>query len=86
MNDLAHEPTEVDASFGVDGRVSPLAFSWRGTRLDVLEVGRSWRDADHRRITHVLVRTVDGSRLELRFDGGTLRWTVARIVDVRVFA
>jgi hypothetical protein len=58
---LGDEVVTVEAHFLPDGKVQPIAFTWRGRRWSVTGVGRQWDDADGK---HVLVMS-DGSRFEL---------------------
>ena len=42
------EATEVEARFGVDGRINVLSFTWRGRKLPVVSEGRQWGADDAR--------------------------------------
>ena len=69
------EPTAVDARFDTDGTVRPRRFIWKGTRLDVSDVGRQWIDEEGR---HVLVMVGGRRTFELVLRRDSLIWWVVR--------
>ncbi len=72
---MSFETVEVEATYSVDGWPRPSAVLWRGDLLDVIDVGRRWKELDG---IHVLARLVDGRVLELHTNGA--RWW-ARVVS-----
>ena len=67
------EPTTVEACFSVEGQVSPRHFTWRGSKLAVEGVGRSWLEEGKRCFS---VLAAGGRVFELQLDEETLRWYV----------
>ncbi len=67
--------TEVIASFTADGWPVPAQVRWKGAYLDVINVGRRWRESDG---IHVLVLVSGGIVFELHTNGSLWR---ARIVS-----
>src|SRR5690606_22722673 len=51
------EPASVEATWTPDGWPVPSRLTWRGELLDVVDVGRRWKDDDG---LHLLARVVDG--------------------------
>jgi PncC family amidohydrolase len=75
-----HVGTAVDATFGPDGLIRPLAFLWNGRSQKVSDLGRQWeRDGVH----HFLVMTPDNRVWELSFMPATLEWTVEAKSEAR---
>ena len=69
------EPTAVDARFDADGAVRVRRFTWKGTHLDVSDVGRQWVDEDGR---HVLVMVGGRRTFELDLRRDSLIWWIVR--------
>ena len=67
--------TEVSAVFTSDGWPVPSQVRWEGAYLDVLNVGRRWREDDG---IHVLALVTDGRVFELHTNGSLWR---ARVVS-----
>ena len=75
----ASDESAVDARFGSHGRITPLAFEWRGQRLTVAQLGRMWSTGQGERLVqHYLVSTPGEAVFELAFERSTLRWHVLR--------
>lgn len=70
-------PVAVEACFGVDGTITPLALEWQGQRLRISDVGRSWTAADGQHRCWLVMIAARGT-LELCLDTTTLRWRVTR--------
>lgn len=67
--------TEVTARFTPDGWPVPSRVRWEGDWLDVIDVGRRWRESDG---THVLTLVTGGRVFELHTNGTLWR---ARVVS-----
>lgn len=73
------EPTEVEARIDTDGVPVPHAFTWRGRRLAVTDLGRRWeKEGDDGLVRHLLVMVTGGDRFELVQHVGSGRWRVVR--------
>ena len=73
------EANAVDARFDPNGRITPLAFEWRGQRLTVAQLGRMWSTGQGERLVqHYLVSAPGEAVFELAFEQSTLRWRVLR--------
>jgi PncC family amidohydrolase len=68
--------TRVDARVDSEGRISPVAFTWRGERLEVRDVGRRWQEGPEE---CCLVMTPSDAVFELRFDPDEGRWRARQI-------
>jgi hypothetical protein len=68
-----HEPTQVEAQFNSDGTITLFSFSWQGSQLPVLSMGREWPAAAGR---HFLVTTTEKRVFELVFEPTNLAWHV----------
>jgi hypothetical protein len=71
---LPLEATEVEARFGVDGRITVLSFTWRGRRRPVVSHGRQWGAEDG---FHFLVMTTGEQVVELLFVPLSGLWHIA---------
>jgi hypothetical protein len=70
------EPAEVEARFGVDGKITVLSFTWRGRRLPATSMGREWEtEAGH----HFLVMTTSERVFELVYESASARWLAAPV-------
>ena len=69
------EPTEVEARFGEDGKITVLSFSWRGCKLPVLGAGRQWGAEDG---FHFLVMTTGERVFELVYHSVSSLWHVVK--------
>ena len=77
------DPTEVEARFGEDGKITVLSFAWRGRRLPVTSMGREWEtEAGH----HFLVMTTGERVFELIYHSASGLWHVASAPEQRVVA
>ena len=77
------DPTEVEARFGEDGKITLLSFTWRGRRLPVTSMGREWEtEAGH----HFLVMTTGERIFELIYHSTSGLWRVASAPEQRVVA
>jgi hypothetical protein len=72
---FGNEVVTVEAHLLPNGKVQPIAFTWRGRRWQVSGLGRQWDDADGR---HVLVTTPDQSRFELCLASDQGSWQLLR--------
>jgi hypothetical protein len=73
------EPTEVEAWIDAGGAPTPRAFTWRGRRLAITDLGRRWEEeGDDGLVRHFLVMVASGDRFELIQHAGTGRWRVVR--------
>ena len=77
------EPTEVEARFGADGKITVLFFTWRGRRLPVTGEGRAWGADDG---FHFLVMTTGERIFELVYHPTSSLWHVAHASEARVIA
>jgi PncC family amidohydrolase len=75
-----HVSTSVDATFGPDGLIRPLAFVWNGRSHKVSDLGRQWEEGATR---YFLVMTPDNRVWQLSFVPATLQWTVEAKSEVR---
>jgi hypothetical protein len=76
------EESAVDAHFDVTGKITPRRFTWRGSTLSVEGVGRQWKEGD----VWCFMVMAGGRPFELRMDGRTLRWWIARAPAARLAA
>ncbi len=70
------EPIEVTANFNGQGVITPLHFTWKGSRFRVESTGRRWQD-DHGQ--HMLVMVASGQIYELTFKTHEARWYIGRV-------
>ena len=73
-----NEPTEVEARFGTDGRVTVLSFTWRGRKLPITSEGRQWGAEDG---FHYLVMTTGERVFELAYEPLSGLWQVVRMPE-----
>ena len=74
------DPTEVEARFSEDGKITVLSFTWRGRRLPVTSMGREWGADDG---FHFLVMTTGERIFELIYHSASGLWHVARAPEQR---
>jgi hypothetical protein len=72
---MKYHVTEVIASFTPNGWPVPARVRWENATLDVVDVGRRWRESDG---VHVLALVTDGRVFELHTNGSLWR---ARVVS-----
>ena len=60
MYNLRMEPIEVEATLGKDDELLPRRFVWRGSQLQVSDLGRRWNDEQGE---HILVMVEPGKRV-----------------------
>ncbi len=72
------EATEVEARFGVDGRINVLSFTWRGRKLPVVSEGRQWGADDG---FHFLVMTTGERIFELAYESLTGLWHIVKMPE-----
>jgi len=73
-------PTAVEARFDEEGRVTPIAFHWRGQKVRISDVGRRWTEVcDTHRIYHYLVMTPSQDTFELCLNTETMQWRITRV-------
>ena len=54
----------------------PVAFIWKGTRLEIKEIVREWR---HPLGKGFRVRTLDGQEFELSFEDSSNEWKINQL-------
>ena len=69
------ELIEVTANFTEEGVITPLHFTWKGSRFRVESTGRHWQD-DHDQ--HMLVMVASGQIYELTFKVDERRWYIGQ--------
>ncbi len=69
------EPPQVEARVDAEGPPQPLAFRWRGERMMIHSVGRSWQQADEQ---HYLVMVAGDRVYELAYSLEHGSWRVVR--------
>ena len=77
------EPTEVEARFGADGKITVLSFAWRGRKLPALSDGRQWSAEDG---FHFLVMTTGERIFELVYHSTSGLWEVTKAPEPRAVA
>ncbi len=77
------DPTEVEARFGEDGKITVLSFTWRGRKLPVTSMGREWGADDG---FHFLVMTTGERIFELIYHSASSLWHVASAPQQRAVA
>jgi hypothetical protein len=79
MVEFINEPVSVEVQIHSDGTARPLAFAWRGHRLEVESWGRESSGTRAGRTVHCyLVQTGGLESWELCQDAETAQWTLAR--------
>ena len=80
MLEFINEPVSVEVRLHQDGAVTPLAFVWRGRRLQVESWGRESNETlDNGRVVRTyLVQTAGQETWQLCLDAETAQWTLAR--------
>ena len=79
------EPTEVEARFGANGKITVLSFTWRERRLPVLSEGRQW-GAPTGDGFHFLVMTTGERIFELVYHSVSGLWQVVKAPEPRAVA
>ena len=77
------EPSEVEARFDAEGKITLLSFTWRGSRLSVTGQGREWEAEDGR---HFLVMTTGERIFELAYESKNNIWRVVKIPESKLIA
>jgi hypothetical protein len=67
------EPLEVTARFDEAGKITPLKFTWKGSKYTVESTGRHWRDETG---YHVLIMAMGERVFELLLDGEQMIWFI----------
>jgi hypothetical protein len=76
---LVEEPVQVLLRTLPAGRITPTSFVWRSKTRYVSDVGRQWEErVAGQTLRCFLVRTVDHSTYELRWDPAGDIWTLYR--------
>lgn len=79
LPDFPGEMVAVELRLLPGGQVAPDAFTWRGRRYPVMDVGRQWVDETEEAAWRCyLVRVPSGETFELRGDLASGRWILAR--------
>jgi len=76
------EPIEVTAHFDPQGTITPLEFTWKGSKLRVESTGRRWTDEAG---LHILVMVAGGRIYELSYRSGEGRWFLQRVKPERAY-
>ena len=69
------EPIEVTARFDVQGTITPLHFTWKGSMQQVESTSRRWTDEAGQ---HFLIMVTNGRIYELTYQSGEGRWFIVR--------
>lgn len=69
------EPLQVEARVDAEGPPQPLAFLWRGQRLLIHSIGRTWQEAEAH---HYLVMVAGDRVYELAYSLERGFWRVVR--------
>ncbi len=75
------EPIEVTANFSEQGVITPLHFTWKGSRYRVESTGRRWQDDVGQ---HMLVMVASGQIYELTYKSDEARWYLGQAEPNRV--
>jgi PncC family amidohydrolase len=79
MFEFVNEPVSVEVQMRQDGTPRPLAFVWRGRRVQITSWGRQSAEVhDGRARTCHLIQTADLETWELCQDTETAHWTLVR--------
>lgn len=73
-----NEPTEVEARFGMDGKITILSFTWRGRKLPVLGEGRQWGSEAG---FHFLVMTTGERMFEIVYEATSGLWHIVKMPE-----
>lgn len=76
------ELIEVTARFDVQGKITPLHFSWNGGTYQVESTGRRWQDEAGR---HFLVMVTSGRMYELTYRSNEGRWYIGKAGPDRIY-
>ncbi len=77
------EPVEVTAHFDLDGTVTPLELTWKGSLQQVESTGRSWTDDTG---LHILAMTMSGQMYELIYRHRDGHWFIQKAAPNRAVA
>lgn len=75
------EPIEVTVNFSEQGVITPLHFTWKGSRQRVESTGRRWQDENGQ---HMLVMVASGKIYELTYKSHEGRWYIGQTGPNRV--
>jgi nicotinamide-nucleotide amidase len=79
LPDFIAAPVRVTVRLLSDGQVMPTGFTWRGRKVPIADVGRTWREASGGSLgVHWLVRSPNGDTYDLRHDLAQETWTLVR--------
>ncbi len=79
MVEFVNEPVSTEVQLRPDGTPRPMAFVWRGRRLEIVSWGRESTEVQDGRTVHCyLVQTAGLETWELRQDIETGQWTLVR--------
>ena len=70
------EPIEVTSRFDLDGKATPLQFTWQGKNFTVESTGRRWESDQGQ---HILVMAAGEQVFELLFAPREMRWFLKEI-------
>jgi hypothetical protein len=70
------EPIEITVHFNQEGTMTPMHFTWNGSRLRVESTGRRWSDEAGQ---HLLVMVSNGKIYELIFVDKQGRWYINQV-------
>ncbi|HNT25289.1 MAG TPA: hypothetical protein PKM21_13030 [Anaerolineales bacterium] len=77
------QPIEVTAHFSIEGKATPLRFTWKNSVYQIESTGRRWTNEDG---LHILVMALGGRMFELLFVCTEGRWYLARAETGRLVA
>jgi hypothetical protein len=69
------ELIQVTARFDLDGKITPIEFTWNGRQYTLDSIGRRWQDEKG---VHILVMIPGGRVFELLFVPAEGCWYLAR--------
>ena len=75
------DPIEVTANFSEQGVITPLHFTWKGSRYRVESTGRRWQDGSDQ---HMLVMVASGQIYQLTYKSQEARWYIRQVGPNRV--
>ena len=70
------DPIEVTARFDLEGKATPLQFTWQGRDYSIESTGRRWESDQGQ---HILVMAVGGHVFEVLFVPQEMQWFLKEI-------
>jgi hypothetical protein len=79
LPDFIKEPISVDLRISPNGQALPSSFTWRGRKVVVSDIGRTWREeSEGGSRTNWLVLSLQGVVYELQHDPVLGTWMLLR--------